>query len=299
MSDQRIGFIGTGVMGKSMVARLRHNGYPVTVCNRSIEKAEATAEATGAVCAGSIADTVRDADVVITIVGYPSDVEQVMLGEGGVFESARPGTIVIDMTTSSPALAKKLYEQGEKVGLKLLDAPVSGGDVGAKEGTLSIMVGGDEDSFERCLPLFKAMGKNIVYMGPAGSGQHTKAANQIAVAGATAAMTEAIVYAEKTGLDTSTMLRAIGAGAAGSWQITNMAPRVLSGDHDPGFFIKHFIKDMHIVEEEMAHRGTVLPMLRTVLQLYEDMAEDGDEDLGTQALVRLYRGKKGTRSEAH
>lgn len=299
MSNKRIAFIGTGVMGRSMVSRLCQHKFSVTVCNRSRDKAEATAEMTGATCAGTIADAVRDADVVITIVGYPKDVEEVMLGEGGVFQSARPGTTVIDMTTSSPALATKLYEKGKKIGLKLLDAPVSGGDVGARDGTLSIMVGGEKESFDDCLPIFQAMGKNIVYMGVAGSGQHTKAANQIAVAGATAAMTEAIFYAEKAGLDPDTMLRAIGAGAAGSWQITNMAPRVLSGDHDPGFFIKHFIKDMRIIEDEMEKRGTALPMLRTVLNLYEEMADEGEESLGTQALIRLYRHKKDRPGNAH
>ncbi|HHX30621.1 MAG TPA: NAD(P)-dependent oxidoreductase, partial [Clostridiaceae bacterium] len=193
-------------------------------------------------------------------------------------------------TTSSPSLAASLYGKARAAGLDLLDAPVSGGDTGARNGSLSIMAGGDREAFERALPLFSVLGKNIVYMGPAGSGQHTKAANQIAVAGATAAMTEAIVYAEKAGLDPETMLRAIGAGAAGSWQISNMAPRVLAGDHDPGFFIKHFVKDMRIVEEEMTERNVRLPMLDTVLQLYERMEEDGEGDLGTQALIRLYRG---------
>ncbi len=291
MSIKRIGFIGTGVMGSAMAARLCQHGYEVKVFNRTREKAEETACVTGAECAGTIAGAVAGAEAVITMVGYPADVEDVMLGQGGVFDTTRRGTLVIDMTTSSPSLAVRLYEQGKQAGLSLLDAPVSGGDLGACNGTLSIMVGGDRQSYERAFPLFSAMGKNIVYMGAAGKGQHTKAANQIAVAGATAAMTEAILYAEKTGLDPETMLRAIGAGAAGSWQIANMAPRVLSGDLAPGFFIKHFIKDMHIVEEEMAERGGSLPMLHTVLSLYEQMAEDGDGDLGTQALIRLYRGE--------
>lgn len=292
MPIKRIGFIGTGVMGAAMVARLCLNGYQLKVFNRTRSKAEETACATGAVCAGSIADAVEGADAVITMVGYPADLEEVMLGQGGVFDTALPGTLVIDMTTSSPSLAVKLFDLGREKGLSLLDAPVSGGDVGARDGTLSIMVGGDRQSYDRAFPVFSVLGKNIVYMGEAGKGQHTKAANQIAVAGATAAMTEAILYAEKTGLDPETMLRAIGAGAAGSWQISHMAPRVLSGDHNPGFFIKHFIKDMHIVEDEMAERRTRLPMLHAVLGLYEKMAEDGDADLGTQALIRLYRREK-------
>ncbi|NLA82179.1 MAG: NAD(P)-dependent oxidoreductase [Clostridiaceae bacterium] len=292
MSIKKIAFIGTGVMGAAMVARLCRAGYELSVYNRSREKAQETACATGASCADSIAQAVKEADLVITMVGYPDDVRQVIAGQGGVLASARPGSLIIDMTTSSPALARELYEAAEKAGLQILDAPVSGGDLGAREGTLSIMAGGQRQAFDRALPIFEVLGKNIVYMGPAGSGQHTKAANQIAVAGATAAMTEAIVYAEKAGLDPHTMLRAIGAGAAGSWQISNMAPRVLSGDHDPGFFIKHFIKDMRIVEEEMAGRGARLPMLHTVLELYERMAEDGEEDLGTQALIRLYRSDR-------
>lgn len=299
MSIKRIAFIGTGVMGAAMAARLCRQGYLLTLYNRSRDKAEETACLTGASCVDSIELAVREADAVITMVGYPADVRQVMTGEGGVFSAARPGTLIIDMTTSSPSLAEELFEEAAKAGLQLLDAPVSGGDLGAREGTLSIMVGGDRQAFDRALPLFEVLGKNIVYMGPAGSGQHTKAANQIAVAGATAAMTEAIVYAEKSGLEPGRMLRAIGAGAAGSWQLANMAPRVLSGDHDPGFFIKHFIKDMRIVEEEMADRGSQLPMLHTVLQLYEQMAEEGQADLGTQALIRLYREDKTDKGPNH
>ena len=214
MEFKRIGFIGTGVMGAAMVARLCRDGYDVTLFNRTREKAEVTACVTGARCVDSIAEAVKEADAVITIGGYPADVEQVMMGDGGVFDCARPGTIVIDMTTSSPSLAAKLFEQGKDKSLQLLDAPVSGGDVGAREGTLSIMVGGEREVFDRVLPIFSVLGENVVYMGSAGCGQHTKAANQIAVAGATAAMTEAIVYAEKTALDPATMLRAIGAGAA-------------------------------------------------------------------------------------
>ncbi|MGI6156966.1 MAG: NAD(P)-dependent oxidoreductase [Saccharofermentanales bacterium] len=284
-----IGFIGTGVMGRAMVERLCLAGHHVSVYNRTREKAEATACATGATCCDTIADAVQGADFVITIVGYPDDVREVMMGPGGVFEHAPRGAVVIDMTTSSPTLAEELYEQGKARDLDVLDAPVSGGDVGAKNGTLSIMVGGDRQAFDYSTPILSLLGQNIVYMGPAGFGQHTKAANQIAVAGATAAMTEAIRYAEQVGLDPETMLDAIGAGAAGSWQIANMAPRVLNGDHLPGFFIKHFIKDMRIISNEMADRDTRLPMLETVRSLYETMAEQGQENLGTQALIRLYR----------
>ena len=184
-----------------------------------------------------------------------------------------------------------VWEKGKEKGIDVLDAPVSGGDSGAKNATLSIMVGGDEAVFEKVKPLFEIMGKNIVYMGKAGSGQHTKAANQIAVAGATAAMTEAIVYAEDVGLDPHKMLVAIGAGAAGSWQLSNMAPRVLKEDFAPGFFVKHFIKDMKIVVEEAKKRGDSLKMLSAVLSMYEEMAQKGLENDGTQALIKLYKNK--------
>lgn len=192
------------------------------------------------------------------------------------------------MTTSSPSLAQKLYEEGKKHGIRVMDAPVSGGDSGARNATLSIMAGGDKADFDEALPLFECMGKNIRHMGGPGMGQHTKAANQIAVAGATAAYTEAIVYAKKVGLDPEAMLGAIGAGAAGSWQIANMAPRVLKGDFAPGFFVKHFVKDMKIVRDEGAQRGVDLKMLDAVLELYEEMERMGLENDGTPALIKYY-----------
>ncbi|MEM5775568.1 MAG: NAD(P)-dependent oxidoreductase, partial [Anaerolineaceae bacterium] len=193
--------------------------------------------------------------------------------------------------TSQPSLAARLYEEGKQRGIRVMDAPVSGGDSGARNATLSIMAGGDEADFEEVKPLFDCMGKNIVYLGPAGFGQHTKAANQIALAGATAAMTEALVYARRVGLDPHKMLAAIGAGAAGSWQLNNMAPRVLNGDLAPGFYIKHYIKDMKIIREEIEQRGVELQMLNTVLDLYEQMAARGLENDGTQALIKLYEQK--------
>ena len=212
--------------------------------------------------------------------------------EGGIFDSAKPGALCIDMTTSSPSLAKELYETGKQRGVRVMDAPVSGGDSGARNATLSIMVGGDEADFAEAMPLFECMGKNIILMGPAGSGQHTKAANQIAVAGATAAYTEALLYAEKAGLDPQKMLAAIGAGAAGSWQLANMAPRALAGDFAPGFFVKHFIKDMKIVKEESEKAGVELEMLNAVLGLYEQMAAAGMENAGTQALIDYYHKRE-------
>jgi len=290
----RIAWIGTGVMGTSMATNLSKQGHSLTLFNRSPVKAHHAATlCNGAVCT-SIAEAVKDADYIFTIVGYPKDVEEVMLSKGGVFDSAKKNALIIDMTTSLPSLAAKLYEIGKERGLRVMDAPVSGGDSGAKKGTLSIMVGGDAKDFEEAKPLFACMGTNVVYMGPAGNGQHTKAANQIAVAGATAAMTEAIVYAKQVGLEPERMLAAIGAGAAGSWQLQNMAPRVLKEDFDPGFFIKHFIKDMRIVNQEMNERDTYLKMLNTVLALYEEMANQGHENDGTQALIKLYKTHEPT-----
>ena len=284
----KVGFSGVGVVGNGMVKNLLKHGHQVDIYNRTRSKAHEALEA-GAVWKDSVADCVREAEVVITIVGFPPDVEEVYSGAAGILENARPGTPVIDMTTTSPRLSQRIFQEAAKRGLSALDAPVSGGDAGARAGTLSIMVGGDQKDFEDAMPLFSCMGKNIILMGPAGSGQHTKAANQIAVAGATAAYTEALIYAEKTGLDPQKMLAAIGAGAAGSWQLTNMAPRALAGDFAPGFFVKHFIKDMKIVKEESQKAGVELEMLNTVLSLYEKMAEHGMENEGTQALIRYYR----------
>jgi len=284
---KKVAWIGTGVMGASMAGHLLKAGYPVSVYNRSPQKAQAMASLGATVCS-TIWEAVAGADFVFTIVGYPADVEQVYLGKDGILEHIETGAVIVDMTTSSPALAVRIAEEAKKKGVSSVDAPVSGGDAGAKAGTLSIMAGGEEDAFLKVKPLFERMGKTIVYMGGPGYGQHTKAANQIAVAGATAAMTEAIVYAKKVGLDPQQMLNAISAGAAGSWQLNNMAPRVLRGDLAPGFYIKHFIKDMRIIRDEASSRNTSLSMLNAVLSLYEQMADKGMEDLGTQALLKLY-----------
>ena len=285
----KIAFIGTGVMGYSMAGHLAKAGHTIYAYNRTAEKARKFVAEHGGVFCASVKDAVKEAEAVITIVGMPADVKEVYLGDGGILNNAPKGCFAVDMTTSSPALAVEIYNEGKQHGISVLDAPVSGGDSGAKNATLSIMVGGDEDTFAKAKPLFESMGKNIVYLGKAGNGQHTKAANQIAVAGATAAMTEAIVYAESVGLDPSVMLAAIGAGAAGSWQIANMAPRVLKEDFAPGFFVKHFIKDMKIVKEESEARGTNLQMLSKVLDMYGQMAENGFENDGTQALIKIYK----------
>jgi len=284
----KIAWIGVGVMGGSMVKNLLKCGHEVCMYSRTIEKAEKVRQEAGGTVCPSIAEAVKDAEFIFTMLGYPQDVEEAYLGRRGIFESAKKGALMVDMTTSQPSLAARLYEEGRKQGLRVMDAPVSGGDSGARNATLSIMAGGDAPDFEQVRPFFECMWKNIVHLGPAGCGQHAKAANQIALAGATSAMTEALVYARSVGLDPQKMLAAIGSGAAGSWQLNNMAPRVLKGDFAPGFFIKHYIKDMKIVREEMEKRGVELRVLDTVLSLYEQMAADGLENDGTQALIKLY-----------
>ena len=292
MEKQNVAWIGTGVMGAAQAGHLVKAGWPVKAYGRHYDTVAAKADQYGFTPCRTIAEAVADADFIFVMVGYPRDVEEVFCAEGGILASARPGAVAVDMTTSSPTLAQKLYALGREKGIAVLDAPVSGGDKGAREATLSIMVGGEEETFNKALPLLNAMGKSVLLMGPAGFGQHTKAANQIAVAGATAAYTEAIYYAEQAGLDPHKMLAAIGGGAAGSWQIANMAPRALAGDFAPGFFVKHFIKDMKIIHEESAQRGAELAMLESVLALYQAFAAAGGENQGTQALIDYYRKNK-------
>ena len=284
----KIGFIGVGVMGNGMVKNLLKHGYAVNAYTRTKAKA-AEALAAGAVWKESVADCVRDADAVVTIVGFPPDVEEVYFGAQGVLENARSGIPVIDMTTTSPRLAERIFREAQAKGLHALDAPVSGGDTGARAGTLSIMVGGERETFEACLPIFEAMGKSVLYMGKAGSGQHTKMANQIAIAGTLAGVCEAVAYGRAVGLDTEEMLRAIGGGAASSWQMLNNGPKMLCGDYAPGFFIKHFIKDMALADEEALARDLPLPVLEKVLAMFRDLEAQGCGDEGTQALIRAYR----------
>ncbi|AST00115.1 MULTISPECIES: NAD(P)-dependent oxidoreductase [Geobacillus] len=282
-----IGFIGLGVMGKSMARHLLKAGYPLLVYTRTREKAEGLLQE-GAVWKEMVADLARESDVVITMVGYPHDVEQVYFGEGGILENARPGTYVIDMTTSTPTLAKSIYEAAKQKGIHALDAPVSGGDIGAREGTLTIMVGGDEDVFLACKPILERMGANIILQGRAGAGQHTKMCNQIAIATNMIGVCEAMAYAKRAGLDPLRVLESIAKGAAGSWSLSNLAPRMLSGDFAPGFYVKHFIKDMKIALEEAERMNLPLPGLALAKQLYEELAQAGEENSGTQALYKRY-----------
>ena len=289
MTEQKptVGFIGIGVMGRSMAGHLLDAGYSVHVYNRTHAKAQDLVDR-GAQWQSSPGKVAAAADVIITIVGFPVDVESVYLGEDGVLAQARSGSLAIDMTTSCPNLASRIAQEAAAKGIEVLDAPVSGGDIGAREARLSIMVGGSVSGFERALPLFEIMGKNIVHQGPAGSGQHTKMCNQIAIASGMMAISEAMAYAKKSGLQPETVLKSIESGAAGSWSLTNLAPRVLKGDYAPGFFVKHFIKDMKIAIESAQAMGLDLPGLQLAKKLYDQLASKGCEDDGTQALFKLY-----------
>jgi len=289
MTEQKptVGFIGIGVMGRSMAGHLLDAGYSVHVYNRTQSKAQDLVDR-GAQWQPSPGKAAAAADVIITIVGFPADVESVYLGEDGVLAQARSGSLAIDMTTSCPNLASRIAQEAAAKGIEVLDAPVSGGDIGAREARLSIMVGGSVSGFERALPLFEIMGKNIVHQGPAGSGQHTKMCNQIAIASGMMAISEAMAYAKKSGLQPETVLKSIESGAAGSWSLTNLAPRVLKGDYAPGFFVKHFIKDMKIAIESAQAMGLDLPGLQLAKKLYDQLASNGCEDDGTQALFKLY-----------
>ena len=283
-----VGFVGTGVMGKSMAKNLIKAGYAVNVYNRSKAKAEEVIEA-GATWFDTVAELAANSEVIITIVGYPKDVEEVYIGEQGILENTKKGSYVIDMTTSSPKLAEKLYDVAKSKQIYALDAPVSGGDIGAREARLTIMVGGDQVAFDTIKPIFEAMGTNVILQGKAGAGQHTKMCNQIAIASNMMGVVEAMVYAKKAGLDPETVLKSISAGAAGSWSLSNLAPRMINGDFAPGFYVKHFIKDMRIALESAKEMKMLTPGLEQALALYEQLAESGEENSGTQALFKLYK----------
>lgn len=286
-SKNTIGFIGIGVMGKSMAANIQKAGYPLHIYTRTRDSAQQLLKE-GAVWHDNPASLASACDVVLTIVGYPQDVEEVYLGDAGILAGARPGTIAIDMTTSSPQLAERLYTAGKKQQVSILDAPVSGGDIGAQNGSLSIMTGGDKESFEKVFPLFQAMGSNIVYHGPAGSGQHCKAANQIAIASCMLGVCEAIRYAEVAGLDPRNVLKSIESGAAGSWSLSHLAPRMIDGDFAPGFFVKHIIKDMTIALESSESMDFHPKGLALARKIYQELAEAGEENAGTQVLYKYY-----------
>ncbi len=279
-----IGWIGTGVMGSAMCKHLLDKGYPITVYNRTKSKAELLIKQ-GAKWADSPAEVAENSKIIFTIVGFPNDVREVYFSENGIFAGAKEGSILVDMTTTEPTLAKEIYQAARERDAYAIDAPVSGGDVGAREGRLSIMIGGDKEVVTSIMPLFELMGKNIVYQGPAGAGQHTKMCNQITIAGTMIGMCEALLYGYKAGLDLETVLKSISRGAAGCWSLDNLAPRILKRDFEPGFFVEHFIKDMGIALEEAKRMNLSLPGLALVHQLYIALKAQGHGKKGTQALI--------------
>lgn len=283
----KLGFIGTGVMGNSLVKHLLDHEHEVSIYTRTAKKAENLVEA-GAMLVESPHQVAENSEVIFTMVGYPSDVEEIYFGDTGILEHAKAGSVLVDMTTSKPQLAQRIFKAAAEKGLHALDAPVSGGDVGAKNAVLSIMVGGEKDIFKQISPLLNLFGENIVFQGPAGSGQHTKMCNQINIASNMMGVCESLIYAKKAGLDPERVLRSISSGAAGSWSLSNLAPKMINEDFRPGFYIKHFIKDMKIAAEEAENWGLDLPGLRLSLGMYEELADKGYEDNGTQTLIRHY-----------
>lgn len=282
-----VGFIGLGVMGKSMAANILKAGYPLVIYSRTKAKAESLLHQ-GAQWKDSPREVAAHANVVITMVGYPKDVEEVYFGENGLICHAAAGTYLIDMTTSKPSLAQHIYEAASAKDIHALDAPVSGGDVGARDAKLTIMVGGDAEAFASVKKVLGIMGTNIVLQGRAGAGQYTKMCNQIAIASNMIGVCESMAYARKAGLDPSTVLQSIGTGAAGSWSLSNLAPRMLADDFAPGFYVKHFIKDMGIALESAEEIELALPGLELAKSLYDDLVAKGEADSGTQVLLQWY-----------
>ncbi len=287
MVVKKIAFLGTGVMGASVVRHLLDSNYEVAIYTRTKEKARSLIEA-GAVWEDTVAGAVKDAELIFTMVGYPVDVEEIYFGDGGIFSAGKAGQILIDMTTSSPALAIRIAKAGAKLQMTAVDAPVSGGDIGAKNGTLSIMCGGEEEVFNAISPVLSVFGKQIVYQGLAGSGQHAKMCNQIAIATNMIGVCEALAYAEKAGLDSEIVLKSITTGAAGSWSLSNLAPRMLDGDFEPGFYVKHFLKDLTIALTEAEAMQLSLPGLQLASEMYDKLVEKGFGDKGTQVLYKSY-----------
>lgn len=284
---KRVGFIGTGIMGASMARHLMEHGFEVSVYNRTKSRAEELI-ASGAKWCESAGECAQNQDAVITIVGYPKDVEETYFGENGIFAHAKEGAYLIDMTTSAPSLAVRIYEHAKSCGMHAMDAPVTGGDVGAKAGTLTILVGGEEADFEAVRPLFEAMGKLVIYEGKAGSGQHVKMCNQIAVAGSLAGACEAISYAKAAGLDLEKMMATISTGAAASFQLSNTARRGMDGNFAPGFMMKHFVKDMKLADDEAKMNGQQLEILEHILQICRSLEAGGYAEAGTQSLLKYY-----------
>ena len=287
VENMRIGFIGTGVMGKSIVKHFLAAGHEVAVYNRTKSKTDELV-AHGAVWQDTPAEVANTSEIIFSMVGYPSDVEEIYYGSKGVFAVDVTGKILIDLTTSTPTLAEKIYQSAKKNGADSLDAPVSGGDLGAQNGTLTIMVGGDQTAYDKAVPLFEIMGKSYSLQGSAGAGQHTKMANQIMIAGTMTGLTEMLVYAKAANLDVEKVLETLGGGAAQNWSMSNYAPRILKADYSPGFFVKHFIKDLKIALDEAGKMQLNLPATKLATELYEQLADQGFENDGTQALIKLW-----------
>lgn len=280
---QKLAWIGTGVMGASMCGHLLAAGHDVVVFTRTREKAQPLVSR-GARWASTPAEAASQADVIFTMVGMPDDVRDVYLGDQGILAGARPGAIAVDMTSTSPSLAVEIDTASRARGMATIDAPVSGGDVGARNATLSIMVGGGSDTLARVRPLLELMGKTIVHQGPAGAGQHAKLCNQIVIAGTMIGVCESLIYGKRAGLNLATMLESISGGAAACWTLSNLAPRVLHGNFDPGFFVDHFVKDMGIALAECRRMGVKLPGLTLVHSLYQRTQQLGHGRKGTHAL---------------
>jgi 3-hydroxyisobutyrate dehydrogenase len=286
MGKMKIGWIGTGIMGSAMCGHLINAGHRLFVHNRTRSKTDALISI-GAQWCDSPESAAAAGDIVFSIVGSPADVEQVIAGPQGALAGAKPGTILVDMTTSSPELAARIHAKAAAKGVAALDAPVSGGDIGARNATLAIMVGGDRQTYESVLPLFQCMGKHIALMGNAGAGQHTKMCNQILIAGTMIGTVESLLYAQKAGMDHEAVIDLVGQGAASSWCINNLGRRIAQNDYNPGFFIKHFIKDMGIALAEAGRMNLSLPGLALVNQFYMAAKALGYENLGTQGLYRV------------
>jgi len=289
---EKIGWIGTGVMGKSMCTHILNAGYNISIYNRTKEKANDLLNKGASWCLNP-KEVAEKSDIVFTIVGFPHDVESVYLGENGVLSSIKKGAIVVDMTTSEPSLAQRIYKKAKEKGVSSIDAPVSGGDVGAKNGSLAIMVGGDKETYDKIFPFLELMGTNIAYMGKAGAGQHTKMSNQILIASTMIGVVESLLYAYKAGNDLNEVINVIGKGAAGCWSINNLGPRIVEGNFDPGFFIKHFIKDMGIALKEAKSMNLSLPGLALAYQFYISATALGFENLGTQGLYKVLAKMNG------
>ncbi|MFD2868759.1 NAD(P)-dependent oxidoreductase [Kurthia populi] len=287
MMMTNIAFIGTGVMGQGMIKNFLKAGHTVHLYTRTKERALPLVEL-GATWYDTAQAAAEQGDIIFTVVGYPKDVEEVYFGDHGIFKAAQQGKIVVDMTTSQPALAKKIADAAQAFGMEALDAPVSGGDIGAQNGTLSIMVGGSKQAFEKVTPLFEVIGQNIVLQGEAGAGQHTKMCNQIAIATNMIGVCEALAYGKKAGLDMERVLQSIATGAAGSWSLSNLAPRMLQGDKEPGFYIRHMIKDMGIALDEASRMELKLPGLAMAKAMYDELSAKGYDQNGTQALIDYY-----------